>query len=936
MEKKVESMTKLHELAEQGQAIWFDFIRRSFIDTGELQELVDKGVRGVTSNPTIFEKAIAGSTDYDWVMGNLVAEGKSVDEIYEALAFDDIGKAAQLLRPLYDESDGADGYVSMEVSPTLAHDTAGTIADAQRIFATLQQPNVMIKIPATSAGIPAIEATIAAGINVNVTLIFSLEQYRAVAEAYLSGLEKLAAAGGDLRKVASVASFFVSRVDAMVDAALTKLGNQALQGKIAIDNAKVAYAEFQQFFSGPRWQRLADRGARVQRPLWASTGVKNPHYPDTLYVDNLVGPNTVNTLPPATLNAVLDHGQTAATITQDVAHARARLSQLAALGIDLGAITQKLQDEGVAAFVKSFETLMASINEKRERLRQEWRPMQASLDYELALLTSGVLEELKRQRILTRIWAHDHTVWKAEPSEISNRLGWLHIAEIMQDSLPIIDKLVAEVRQAGYTHALLLGMGGSSLAPELFRKTFGVKAGYLDLVVLDSTDPGAVAAQAERLDPAKTLYIVSTKSGGTVETFSFFKYFYNRTVEAVGRDEAGAHFVAITDPGSGLAAAAEEYHFRTTFLNDPTIGGRYSALSYFGLAPAALLGVDLPLLLDRAINAMYNGQECNCLIEGDNNSARLGVIMGELAKLGRDKVTMITSPAIASFGDWVEQLIAESTGKEGKGILPVVGEPLGAPNVYGPDRLFVYLRLDGDETHDAAVNALAEAGHPTVVLALKDLYDVGDQFFTWEMATAVAGQRLGINPFDQPNVEAAKVLARQMVAAYQQTGRLPESLPLLRSNGVTVYGNVMGATAKDALAAFLMDAPEGGYIALQAYVEPTPATDAALLALRTHLRNQTRLATTAGYGPRFLHSTGQLHKGDAGKGLFIQFTSETSHDLAIPDQAGEAASSIRFGVLKLAQALGDGEALRSAGRRLLCFHFTGDVIKGLTDLMAEM
>jgi transaldolase/glucose-6-phosphate isomerase len=928
-------MTKLHEITQSGQAIWFDFIRRAFIDTGELQALLDKGVRGVTSNPTIFEKAIAGSTDYDWTMGNLVSEGKSTAEIYEALAFDDITKAAQLLRPLYDESDGSDGYVSIEVSPTLAHDTAGTIADAKRIFAMLGQPNVMIKIPATPAGIPAIEAVIASGINVNVTLIFSLAQYRAVAEAYLSGLEKFAAAGGNLHQVASVASFFVSRVDGVVDGALEKIGNRDLQGKIAIDNAKVAYAEFQQLFSGTRWQALTAKGARVQRPLWASTGVKSPHYPDTLYVDNLIGADTVNTLPPATLNAVLDHGQTVATITDDVAGARTRLSQLAALGIDLAAITQKLQDDGVASFVKSFETLMASIDEKRERLRQEWSAMHASLDYDHALLVGEVLADLKAQQVLTRIWAHDHTVWKDAPTEITNRLGWLHIAELMQDALHQIEGVVNDVRQAGYTHALLLGMGGSSLAPEVFRKTFGVKPGYLDLAVLDSTDPRAVAAY-DALDPAKTLYLVSTKSGGTVETFSFFKHFYNRTVAAVGREKAGDHFIAITDPGSGLAKTAAQYRFRTTFLNDPNIGGRYSALSHFGLVPAALLGVDLPLLLDRALNGMYNGQECNCLIEGDNNSARLGVIMGELAKLGRDKVTIITSPALTSFGDWVEQLIAESTGKEGKGILPVVGEPLGAPAVYGDDRLFVYLRLDGDESHDAAIHTLAEAGQPVVVLALKDLYDLGDQFFTWEMATAVAGQRLGINPFDQPNVESAKILARNMVAAYQQSGQLPEVMPTLRSNGVAVYGNMTAATPMAALQQFLAQAEAGAYITLQAYIQPTPAADAALLALRTQLRDQTKLATTVGYGPRLLHSTGQLHKGDGGKGLFIQFTDDAATDLPIPNEAGEEASAMSFGVLKLAQALGDGEALRNAGRRLIRFHLSKETVNELQLLTTAM
>ncbi|GAB4533196.1 MAG: bifunctional transaldolase/phosoglucose isomerase [Anaerolineae bacterium] len=912
-------MTKLHDLIDLGQSVWLDYIRRSFTDSGKLQALIDQGVRGVTSNPTIFEKAIAGSTDYDEAMRRLVDAGRPVEEIYETLVLDDIAQAADLMRPIYDETGGADGFVSLEVSPALAHNTAGTIAEARRLFTTLGRPNVMIKVPATPAGIPAIEALIGEGININVTLIFSLAHYQAVVEAYIAGLEKLAAQGGDVSRVASVASLFVSRVDTAVDRALEEIGTDqalSLRGKIAIANTKVIYAYFCEAFSGPRWEKLAAQGARVQRPLWASTGTKNPHYSDTLYVDSLIGPHTVNTLPPATLEAFMDHGTVAPTLEAGLEEARARLTALAGSGVDLDAITQKLQDDGVASFASSFESLLASIAEKRDRLLAGWELQSVSLG-SYQEVVDAALDKMVEKRVVARIWAHDHTVWKPGPTEITNRLGWLNTAEVMSEDWPRLETFVEEVRAAGYTHALLLGMGGSSLAPEVFRKTFGVAPGYLDLAVLDSTDSGAVLASAEGLDLGRTLFITSTKSGSTVETLSFFKYFYNRVAGVVGADRAGEHFIAITDPDSPLAGLAGRYSFRTTFLNDANIGGRYSALSYFGLVPAALIGVDIPRLLEDAI-AMACATEA-CVADRENPGAVLGAILGELAKAGRNKATFVTSPQIASFGDWVEQLIAESTGKEGKGILPVVGEPVGPPEMYGDDRLFVYLSLEGDNSYDEAVQALEDAGQPVVRLRLKNLYDMGGQFFLWEMATAVAGHLLEINPFDQPNVEAAKVLARKMVSEYIERGSLPagESAPLTAA----------------ALDEFLSQAQPGGYIAIQAYVQPTPETDAALQTLRTQLRDRLKLATTVGYGPRFLHSTGQLHKGDAGNGLFIQFTADAREDVSIPDEAGAPDSSITFGVLKMAQALGDRQALLDAGRRVISFHLGDDVVDGLNRLM---
>ena len=931
-------MGKIEELTKLGQSIWFDYIRRSFTESGALQDLINDGVRGVTSNPAIFEKAIAGSADYDDALQKYVKDDLSVDEIYEAIVLEDIAHAADLFLPVYKETNGLDGYVSLEVSPTLAYDTDGTIKDARRLFATLDRPNIMIKVPATPEGIPAIKTLIGEGINVNVTLMFNMQHYIDVAESYLQGLERYLADGGDLAKVASVASFFVSRVDTVVDRELEKKGNTELQGKIAIANAKVVYDKFLKIFSGPRWQKLADAGARVQRPLWASTGTKNPLYPDTLYVDQLIGEHTVNTIPPATLTAFRDHGTAAATLAQGMEEAKEQLARLHDLGIDLDGITEKLQKDGVASFADSFEKLMKAIAGKREQLLKKKKYFQLHPgDFQDDITAS--LKKLKQEKIVARIWEHDHTVWKPDPTGITDRLGWLASPEVMKEAVKDIEIVAHDLRADGITDALLMGMGGSSLAPDVFQKIFGAKEGYLNLTVLDSTDPGAVLAVAKKLNPATTVYIASTKSGGTVETLSFLKYFYNQTLDKVGPGNVGRHFIAITDPGSNLEKLAKDLHFRLTFLNDPNIGGRYSALSYFGLVPAGLLGINLRKLLESASEMACNCEASNCPVAGNNTGAQLGTVLGEMARKGRDKLTFIISPEIAPFGAWVEQLIAESTGKEGAGILPVVGEEVLNPDEYAADRLFVYLRLNDDYTFDERANALIKAGLPLVQINLKDRYALGGEFFRWEMATAIASYFLGINPFDQPNVEAAKDLARKMVAAYQKEGTLPQLKPSLQTGEVIVYGAEKAKSLREAIEGFLCEADLGdedgkgrSYVALQAFVQPTKENDRGLEKLRGLIQKKYRLATTVGYGPRFLHSTGQLHKGDGGKGLFIQITADAAEDAAIPDKAGEADSSITFGVLIAAQALGDRQALLDAHRRVIRFHFSGDVVQGLGEL----
>lgn len=522
---------------------------------------------------------------------------------------------------------------------------------------------------------------------------------------------------------------------------------------------------------------------------------------------------------------------------------------------------------------------------------------------------ADALADLEKNDILRRIWNKDHTVWRQDPTEISNRLGWLTSPEAMLAEADDLHTFADELKAAGFTDVLLLGMGGSSLAPELFSLVFGPSSDGLNLGVLDSTDPGAVAALTAQIDPAQTLFIVATKSGGTAETHSFFKHFYNVTADALGADNAGDHFVAITDPGSKLVTLAEKYRFRRTFLNDPNIGGRYSVLSHFGLVPAALVGVDVRRLLESALSIQQKPAW----------AAELGAVMGALAQVGRDKLTFFLPAAIHSFGDWNEQLIAESVGKEGRGILPVVREPYGPAGVYGDDRLFVQFTLGDEAPASDLLAALQAAGQPIVRVALNDIYDLGGQFLLWELATAVAGYLLDIQPFDQPNVEEAKIAARQMIKQYEESGSIPpaETAP---------------ATPAE-LEKFLAQLSKGSYISLQAYVTPTLETTAALHSLQAYLRDKTHTAVTVGYGPRFLHSTGQLHKGDAGNGLFIQFVADAPQDVPIPDEAGSDASAMPFGVLIRAQALGDGQALQDAGRPLIRFDVTGDVPARLRALM---
>lgn len=541
------------------------------------------------------------------------------------------------------------------------------------------------------------------------------------------------------------------------------------------------------------------------------------------------------------------------------------------------------------------------------------------------------LAHMAREDIIRRIWDRDHTVWKPDPDEITNRLGWLDAPQIMQDEVPAIRQLAEDARRAGYRHVRVLGMGGASLAAEVFSPVFGQAAGYLDCAVIDSTHPQAVRAARDEIDLSRTLFIVSIKKYA-LETVSLFKYFYNAVAAAVGAPQAGAHFVAITDPGVWVNDLAADYGFRHVCLNDPNVGGRYSPLTYVGLLPAALIGVDVARLLAhaQAVQDRYGP----AVPPDSHPGAWLGAVLGELARRGRDKLTIITSARLAGFADWAEQLLAESTGKEGTGLLPVVHEGLVSPEYYGADRVFVALDLAGDVPGGGALFPLVEAGHPVLHFRLKDPLDLAEQFYLWCFATAVAGYCLHINPFDQPNVESTKTQTRQLLDQVAQGEKLAVP-PVVSANGIDVYADQMADSIDDVFQTALGGLEPGDYVALHVYAPPTPALDRALAAFRHALRKRTRCAVTSGYGPRFLHSTGQLHKGDRGNGLFIQVTAEAEHPVDIPDQAGEDAASLSFATLIMAQALGDAQALKAASRRVIRLHVSGEAADRLRWL-AEM
>jgi transaldolase / glucose-6-phosphate isomerase len=947
------AVNPLKELLKYGQSVWLDYIRRNLLTSGELKRLIEEdGLRGMTSNPSIFEKAIAGSTDYTDFLDSL--KGKTdldAKARYERLAIRDIQDATDLMRPVYDSANRRDGFVSLEVSPYLAHDTNGTIAEARRLWKWVERDNVMIKVPGTPEGLPAIRQLISEGMNINVTLLFSQQVYEQVAEAYISGLEQLAAKGGDLGRVASVASFFISRIDTLVDSIVTdKLRStndpaqqallKSILGKVAIANGKLTYQRYLAIFSGPRWEALTKKAAQPQRVLWASTSTKNPNYRDVLYVEELIGKDTVDTIPPATFDAFRDHGKVRPSLTENIEAARETMDTLPKVGISMKEVTDQLTRDGVRLFADAFDQLLAAVEKSSScPVAPRVSRQTSTLPQDLAASVKTATDDWRAHGKVRRLWQRDATLWTG--TDEASWLGWLGITTDQLTEHEKLRKVAEDAKNGGFSDVLLLGMGGSSLCPEVLRMTYGKIAGYPELHVLDSTDPAQIKSFDDKIDLAKTLFIVSSKSGSTLEPNIFKQYFFERVKQAIGADRAGSRFIAITDPGSKMQQVAEADKFRYIFSGLPSIGGRYSALSNFGMVPGAVMGVDTRSFLEHTDEMVH---ACAfCVAVEDNPGVVLGLILGTAAKAGRDKLTIITSPGIFDLGAWLEQLVAESTGKQGKGIIPVDRESIGAPEVYGNDRLFAYLRLDSapDARQDARVAVLERAGHPVVRIAVTNTYDLGQEFFRWEIATAVAGSLLGINAFNQPDVEASKIATKNLTSEYEKTGSLPPEKPILEDKGVKLFTDEKNAAelakavgSDQSLVAYLKAhfarIKPGDYFALLGYVQMNEPHEQQLQAIRHAVRDQKRVATCLGFGPRFLHSTGQAYKGGPNSGVFLQLTCDDAKDLPVPGQ------KYTFGIVKAAQARGDFQVLAERGRRALRVHLGADVQSGLRTLQAAV
>jgi transaldolase/glucose-6-phosphate isomerase len=799
------------------------------------------------------------------------------------------------------------------------------VREARRLWRAVNRPNLMIKIPATPEGIPAIEETIAGGMNVNVTLIFSLQRYDEVMEAYLRGLTRRLEAGMRVDRIASVASFFVSRVDTIVDRQLEeRIGGtsgeqrallERLRGKAAIAQAKLAYQAFRDKFYGDRFAMLAREDAKPQRPLWASTSTKNPAYPDVYYVEALIGPDTVNTMPPATLAAYKDHGHPENRLELGMDRARAVLAQLAHAGIGMDAVTAQLEREGVAAFADSYRQLVDVVATRREALRIAARsevklgPGERSVKLALA--------QLAKDDVAARLWKKDPTLWKPNvtgaQADIPRRLGWLDAPAVSADELAAFAR---DLRAAGITHALVLGAGVPVLATEMLRRTLGVAKDAIDVSVLDAVDPGAVTAALQRSKPAKTLYVVASPAGTTADVDALFRLLWQHVRDALGED-AGDHVVAVTAPGTPLERLAGEHGFRRVFLESADLPARFAALSVSTLVPAALMGHDVPKLLDRAHRMTVASSAA--VPPAHNQGLVLGAILGALAHGGRDKLTLVLPDKLASVGEWIEQLVAESTGKEGNGVVPVTGEPLGPPALYGKDRLVVHLRLGAKQ--DRAVAALARAGHPVVTIKLTDGYDLGGEIVRWQIAAAVAAHLLDVNAFDQPNVQEAKDEAQRLLAEHPQREALPAS-PLVVSPNAPEFAGKLGT--------HLAAARGRRYVAITAFVAPTPRRERFLREIRVAVRKRFGVATTAGFGARALHATSQLHTGGPPNVLGLHVTAEPAADVPIPGLPYTLAT------LEAAQALADQRVLTGRRRPVLRVHLGRNVEAGLTALLAAL
>ncbi len=827
---------------------------------------------------------------------------------------------ARKLAPNYQAHPGT-GLVSIPLLPCIFADEKN-ILDSQRVFdEQFKDANVLVQLPALPENITCSGELLRLGKSIHFTDVMLEDQVQKIVELFISKISDRLQKNEDISRIFVYLSAPLCRDDIIPDEhRLTSDQTKAELGYMA-NLSRI----LQKVQTSDEMKALLAVGANPIQMIWTDTYPADGALAESWYVDHL----------PAGSHFEADLFQVARIADKLIAATSAPSIETAA------APAVSDQPERVENFYNRRRKLVEDTLIRAVRMIREkgMRMVAAHNGFKIhnaeKLNLAATLDKVTKEDLISRIWQHDFTVWNSSPVEITNRLGWLHSPQCMLQNVKVLESFVAEiVLENRYTHVVLCGMGGSSLAPEVFQKTFGVKPGYLELMVLDSTDPWAMHNVDDTLNLENTLFLISTKSGSTIETTSMMKYFYHRLVAKVGAEQAGQQFIAITDPGSSLIKIAEQYHFRKIFLNDPNIGGRYSALSFFGLLPAALIGINVQGLLETTRGMQTQLSR----FPGDESQAGylLGAALGQGALIGRDKLTFILSPALDSFGGWAEQLIAESTGKNGKGILPVVGEKVLSPRFYQDDRLFVDLHVSGDHTHEESVQNLIKAGFPVIEMECATIMELGSQFLLWEFATALAGSVLEINPFDQPDVENAKIMARAMVSEFKKTGSLTALKPTFQQQEISVFGEHPGATLSEILVEYLNQLQGDKYLAIQAYLPPSEDVIAALTDMQTRIHSNRNCAVTIGLGPRYLHSTGQLHKGDRGNGVFLQITSDPVIDLMIPDEMDGSGANLSFGILKMAAALGDQEVLKTASRPVLHIHLGKDVYSGLKQLSLSL
>lgn len=897
------------------------------------------------------ERAIGEGDSYDSALEQCALADPHL--CFESLLIEDVRRAADALLPRF-APEWASGVVSVDLSPLRAESPAERLEAARQLFRAIDRPNVLIKMPAQADLLTVPEQLLYEGVNIHFTHVYHIDGYERAAECYMRALERRALENLALNGVFSVISFHVGAIDATVDRQLQNniraaqarselarvSANAELLGKIGVANANNVYRRSRDLFNSERFARLRARGALPQRLLWTEIAPISPLQAPMHYVDCLNHAEALLLLEPTLLEHLANHDQDAMQRTLALREAPDILARLAAVGIELDLIARQLLGDAEEMYSEAFAKLIARVDGKRKLLSSGFMRRQTLVLGQYQKPVETELARLRAQKSITRTWACDASLWTDSPqvaAQIENRLGWLRLPTDGRIDREVLRAARDESRRAGWRHLVMLGMGGANITAETLYAIFGQQEGFPALITLDSTDPTAIRDVEAQIDLARTCFIVASKSGSTLETLAMLYYFYDKV-------QNGDQFIAITDPETRLAEEAQRLGFRAIYYNPTDMAGRYAALSYFGMLPIAMLGLDFERLLDRAAEMAL---ACGANVMGNNHPGLwLGTVLGVLARRGLDKLTLLSSPEIAAFGAWVEQLIAESSGKEDKGIIPISGGTVGLPHDYDDDRLFVYLRLETSaQNPDQAVKMLQEAGHPLVRLDLRDVYDIGAEFFRWQFAAATVGMVLGINPFDEPAVEESKQNTQRLLDAYVEHSALPQSPPAYSEDDVSLFADETTAALLHALrqqqalessplsgmlAAFLRLARSGDYIGLLAYLPPRPEYIAQLETLRRQLRHVLRRAVTLGFGPRYLHSTGQLHKAGCDKGVFLQLTVDDPEALPIPNLP------YSFSVLKQAQAEGDYEALQSRGRRIVRLHLGADPMRGLAKLEAAI